>query len=70
MVPVSCVSSVSWVYSVNASETYETLTGESGIWYQTRRPPTSRALVTLRMTLSRRAAAASEHELEKKAGGC
>ena len=32
--PVSCVSCVSWMYSVNAAETYETDHWESGMRYQ------------------------------------
>ncbi len=32
--PVSCVSCVSWMYSVNAAETHETFHQESGMRYQ------------------------------------
>jgi hypothetical protein len=34
MDPVSCVSCASWVYSVNAGETHETIHQESGMRYQ------------------------------------
>lgn len=68
--PASCVSCNSWCYPVNTAETHQTVHADSGMRYQSRRPTTSRSLVTLRMTLSRRAAAASEHELGEKAGGC
>ena len=33
MVPVSCVSCVSWMYCVNAAETHETFHQESGMRY-------------------------------------
>lgn len=53
------------------AETHETVRSEFGYAVPiSHGPTTSRSRVTLTVTLSRRRAAASEHELGEKAGGC
>lgn len=49
--PVSCVSCVSWVYSVNAAETHETIYRESGMRYHHSSPGPLRGVRPARLTV-------------------